>query len=265
MSGARANGISAVILAAGEGRRMKSALPKVLHPVGGVPMVLHVVRAARANGVARPIVVVGHGREEVMKALEGHDLDFVVQEEQLGTGHAVGMAESYLRERGGEVLILCGDVPLVRAASLARFLEEHRAARRVATVMTAELEEPGSLGRILRGPDGRLRSIVEVRDATPEERALREINSGIYCFRTEELLASLRLLDRQNAQKQFYLTDTMAILRQQGKPVGAWRVPDGREVLGVNTPEELAQAERVHREWMNAGPAAGERRDGAVA
>lgn len=248
--------LAGVILAAGEGKRMKSPLPKVLHPLAGVPMVIHVVRAAREAGVPRPIVVVGHGREQVAAALEGQDVEIAVQAEQLGTGHAVMQAEPFLAPTGGanaEVLVLCGDAPLIRPQSLAVLLEEHRGRGRAATVMTAVPDEPGSLGRVVRDAAGGLERIVEVGDATPRELEIREINSGIYCFQLEPLRGALGRLGRDNAQRQYYLTDTMVILRAGGLRVGAWRVPDANEVLGVNTPEELAAAERAWRARGGAG------------
>ena len=235
--------LQALILAAGEGRRMRSTLPKVLHPVGGVPMVLRVVEIARHAGAERPIVVLGHGRDQVGPALAGHGVEVVVQEEQLGTGHAVSMAKELLGAAGGEVLILSGDVPLTRASTLVSFVADHRLGERVATVMTAHFDEPGSLGRIVRDARGDLAAIVETRDAGPAELAIREVNGGIYVFEVPALLHALSALGRNNAQGQFYLTDTIGILRGEGRRVGAWIVPDSAEILGVNTPEELEAAE----------------------
>lgn len=255
--------LAGVILAAGEGRRMRSTLPKVLHPLAGTPMVIHVVRAARAAGVARPIVVVGHDRERVAAALAEENVAIAVQSDQLGTGHAVLQAEPLLSGGGPdggadtEVLILCGDAPLIRPRSLTAMLTEHRREGRAATVMTAVLAEPGSLGRVVRDARGDFERIVEVRDASPAEREIREINSGIYCFRLGALRSALGRLGRDNAQGQYYLTDTMSILRADGLAAGAWRVSDPHEVLGVNTPEELAEAERAWRarEGGSAGAA----------
>lgn len=237
--------LQALILAAGEGRRMRSSLPKVLHPVGGVPMVLRVIETARRAGAERPVVVIGHGRDRVRPVLAAAGVEIVVQEEQLGTGHAVGMARDLLRAGGGEVLILSGDVPLIRASTLTDFVADHRRGERAATVMTAHVDDPGMLGRIVRDEHGDLAAIVETRDAGPRELAIREVNGGIYVFDVPALLHALDALGRDNAQGQYYLTDTIAILRGEGRRVGAWRVSDPAEILGVNTPEELGAAERT--------------------
>lgn len=239
--------LTALILAAGEGKRMRSPLPKVLHPVGGMPMVIRVIGIARRSGADRVVVVLGHGRDRVAPALAGEGVEIVVQEEQLGTGHAVRMAEPVLRERGGEVLILSGDVPLIRASSLGELVADHRRAGRAATVMTAIFEDPGMLGRIVRDERNDLQAIVEARDAGPTQSALREVNGGIYCFETAALLDALAKLGRENAQSQYYLTDTIEILRREGRRVGAWVVADPAEILGVNTPEERDAAERALR------------------
>jgi bifunctional N-acetylglucosamine-1-phosphate-uridyltransferase/glucosamine-1-phosphate-acetyltransferase GlmU-like protein len=208
-------------------------------------MVIHVIRTAQRLGVERIIVVIGHGRDQVKPALVGLDVGLAVQHDQLGTGHAVLMARDELLTHRGEVLILSGDVPLVRADTLAEFVRDHRSETRAASVVTAELEEPGSLGRVVRDASGHFHRIVEVVDAAPEELALHEINSGMYCFAAAELWRTLDLLDTDNAQNQYYLTDTLRILREEGKLVGAWTAPDGTEVLGVNNPQELAEAERA--------------------
>ena len=209
-------------------------------------MVIHVVRTAERLGAGKIVVVIGHGRDQVKPALAGQDVALAVQSEQLGTGHAVMMAREELLSHKGEVLILSGDVPLIRKETLAEFVRDHRSETRAASVVTAELKDPGSLGRVVRDAGGHFHRIVEVVDAVPEELKLREINSGIYCFAAEELWRTLALLDTDNAQNQYYLTDTLKILREEGKVVGAWTAPNETEVLGVNNPRELEEAERVY-------------------
>jgi bifunctional UDP-N-acetylglucosamine pyrophosphorylase/glucosamine-1-phosphate N-acetyltransferase len=236
-----------VILAAGQGRRMRSALPKVLHPVAGRPMLAHVIDTARTVArdcatPARVTVVVGHGAEQVRQNLSDRgDLHFVLQQPQLGTGHAVMRAADHLVD--GEVtLVLYGDVPLVRAATLDGLV---RAARDGVGVLTVELDDPAGYGRIERDAAGQVKRIVEDRDASAAQRAIREVNTGILVAPTARLKAWLARLSNDNAQGEYYLTDVIAQAVADGVPVAAVRCADAQEMLGVNSRADLAQVERI--------------------
>ena len=238
--------ITGVILAAGKGVRMRSRLAKVLHPVAGVPMISQVVNAARASGIERLVVVVGHGREQVVKAVADDTIQFVVQEEQLGTGHALLQAEA--AAAGSElILVLCGDTPLLRARTLEKFIDFHRDSRAAATVLTAKMENPQGYGRIIRDDQGDIVRIVEEKDATPEEREIREINSGIYCF-NGEVFGILKHVNRDNAQGEYYLTDVLLEYRKNGQRVLAVPAAEEEDIYGINDRAQLAFAERILRQ-----------------
>ncbi len=239
---ARARPLAAVILAAGQGTRMKSDRPKVAFDVCGLPMVRHVVEAARGAGAQRVVVVVGHGRAEVEKALRGvPDVRYALQREQRGTGDAAKAGMAALRDFEGTLLLLCGDVPLVRTETLRDLLRRHTRARAAATVLSMVLETPGSYGRVLR-EDGRFTDIREARDCSPEELAVREVNSGLYAFDAAALRSALRAVKSDNAQREYYLTDVPRILARRGARVQAVPCDDASEVRGVNTLAELAEA-----------------------
>ncbi len=253
MSGDRHPGVAALVLAAGQGTRMKSDLAKVLHPVAGRPLLDHVLEAVAALHVGRTLVVVGHQRERVMEQFDGRGLEWVIQAEQRGTGHAVMMAAPALRDFTGTLLVVCGDTPLLGAATLHGLLEQHAAAGAAVTVLSMRLADPGGYGRMVRDPAGGLAAIVEERDATPEQRALDEVNSGNYAFDYPALAAVLSALGAHNAQGEYYLTDTVALLRRQGRRTEVRCAADALELLGVNTPEQLAEAERI---WLERAAAA---------
>ena len=229
----------AIVLAAGKGTRMRSDLPKVLHPLAGEPLAAHVLRSARAAGVTGTVVVVGHGAEQVEAALRpGHDaLQFVVQPHQLGTGHAVQCALPAIATHDGLVLILSGDVPLLRPGTLRALLDACATSGAGLALATFEPDEPRGYGRIVRDGSGPICEIVEERDADASARAIRECNAGVYCVRAEILRRELPALGRANAQGEIYLTDLVARVAAQG--VATLRVP-ADEVAGVNTPEQLA-------------------------
>ncbi len=240
---------TAIVLAAGAGTRMKSALPKVLHRVCGVPMLDHVVRAARAAGASRVVVVVGHGRAEVeahLRARFGDDVVTAVQEEQRGTGHAARCGLSALAGATGDVAILCGDVPLLEPAAI----EHLRTARRAdpsapVAFLTGTLEDPTGYGRVLRSEDGRVLSIREHKDATPAERAVKEWNTGVYLVDLAFLRTAIERLDTKNAQGELYLTDVVAIASAQGGAHGlSW---SSQSAQGVNDRAQLAEVEAVMR------------------
>jgi bifunctional UDP-N-acetylglucosamine pyrophosphorylase/glucosamine-1-phosphate N-acetyltransferase len=240
-----------VILAAGKGTRMKSGEPKVLHQAGGLSLIEHVLRAADALRPATTVVVVGFQAERVKRALGKRlGLRFALQEPQLGTGHALLQAEPHLAGASGTVVLLSGDVPLLRPATLDALVETHRARGAAATVLTARVAGPHEYGRIVR-EGGRIAAIVEHKDATPEQRAIDEINSGIYAFAVEPLFAALRSIGAANAQGEYYLPDLVAIYRAQGRPVEAVLLDDSREILGVNSRKELADVTAILKTTRN--------------
>lgn len=240
----RYSDVNALILAAGKGTRMKSGRAKVLHEIFFAPMICHVLDAVDAVAPARTLVVCGHQREEVRAALAGRQVETIIQEEQLGTGHAVLAAEGALAGGAGTLLILCGDTPLVRPETLLAFVESHRASGARVTVMTTLLDNPAHYGRIITDAAGGVLRIVEEKDASDAERAVREINAGIYCVEIDYLFGALRQIGTDNKQGEMYLTDIVAIARQEGHAVHRWRCADASEILGVNSRVELAQAHR---------------------
>lgn len=235
-----------VILAAGKGTRMKSERPKVLHRLAGRPLLYHVLDAAAAAGPASVTVVVGHQADAVKAAMSGRGCRFVTQDPQIGTGHALLQAEPALRDAHGDVLLLSGDVPLLRGATIAALVEKHRASGAAATVLTARLADPSGYGRIVRD-HGAITRIVEHRDASEAERALDEINSGIYVFDLEPLFASLRTIGSGNAQAEYYLPDLVALYRARGLTVDTMTIDDADEIRGVNSRSELAALSREAR------------------
>lgn len=241
------NRMMGVILAAGLGKRMKSKLHKVLHPVAGAPMVEHVLGALDGAGVGRKIVVVGHGAEAVRASL-GDRAEYAMQAEQLGTGHAVRMAEPIIGGEEGVTVVVYGDTPLLTAASIRGMLELHASSGAACTMLTAMFDDPTGLGRILRGADGTIERIVEEKDATEAERAVKEINAGAYCFDNRKLFAALSRVTNENAQGEYYLTDAIGLLKAAGDIVEGYVTGDASEAFGVNDRVALAEAERMMRE-----------------
>ena len=239
-----------VILAAGKGTRMKSALPKVLHCAGGKPMVQQVLDAAKKAGAKRNIIVTGFGGDMVREVLGGQ-AEFVTQEEQLGTGHAVRQAEPLLKGVDGTVMVLCGDTPLLTGELLKHFYEEHVKAEAKATVLTAIMPDATGSGRIIRGADGSVEKIVEHKDATEAEREVKEVNSGIYCFDAKSLFESLKKVTNDNAQGEYYLPDVLEILRKQGEKIWAVAADDYESTLGINSRQQLSGAEKILRRRKN--------------
>ncbi|MFO7653162.1 MAG: NTP transferase domain-containing protein [Candidatus Krumholzibacteriia bacterium] len=236
--------VDAVVLAAGKGTRMKSDLAKVLHPLAGRPLVHHVLDVVRSAAIDRTVMVVGHQADRVQAACPGDDLVFVVQEPQLGTGHAVMQAEPHLRE-GGYTLVLAGDVPLLRSATVRRLVDAAVAGQDAAVVLTCVVEDADRYGRIVKDGAGRVQRIVEARDATPAELLIGEYNTGVFCYRTDALREALAHLTTDNDQQEYYLTDTVAYLVQRGLTVGAVATDDPDEAVGINTVDELAAAEDI--------------------
>lgn len=239
-----------VVLAAGKGTRMKSALPKVLHRVGGKTMLQHVLDAATVAGSEKNVVVVGFGGEQV-KAAIGSQAEFVEQAEQLGTGHAVMQAQPLLKDFAGTVMVLCGDTPLLEADLLHKLYTAHKDSGAQATVLTAVMPDATGYGRIIRTADGAVLKIVEQKDANAEELKVQEVNSGIYCFEAQALLDSLGQLSCDNAQGEYYLTDVLEILNKQDKKVWAVVADDFESTLGINSRAQLANAEKILRRRKN--------------
>ncbi len=235
----------AIVLAAGQGTRMNSDLAKVMHPLRGETLLAHVLRTASRLPIEKTAVVVGHQHERVRGAHAAWDVVWVLQEPQRGTGHAVQQAEDFLRRHDGSTLVLYGDVPLLRRHTLFELMEEHLHEGNAVTVPTARVSDPAGYGRIIRDAGGAFEAITEDGDLLPDQRGIDEINSGIYAFRTADLLEVLGHLRDDNRQGELYLTDTVFHLRHRGRPVGTYTVADPREISGVNTPTQLAAAEAV--------------------
>ncbi|PLX99922.1 MAG: bifunctional UDP-N-acetylglucosamine diphosphorylase/glucosamine-1-phosphate N-acetyltransferase GlmU [Desulfuromonas sp.] len=249
--------VATVILAAGMGTRMKSGRAKVLHELVGQPMVHYPLQAAKSVGADPVVVVIGHQGEEVEAAFAGDEVVFATQAEQLGTGHALLCAEDALTGFHGDLLLLCGDVPLIRAETLSRLLVYHREQSAAVTVLTATLDDASGYGRIVREGEA-LAAIVEEKDATAEQKSIREINTGMYVFSAPFVFEALRNVGCDNAQGEYYLTDVVAAARGAGHRVRALAVDEAVETLGVNDRTQLAEAaailrQRINREHMLAG------------
>jgi bifunctional UDP-N-acetylglucosamine pyrophosphorylase / glucosamine-1-phosphate N-acetyltransferase len=243
--------IHVVILAAGKGTRMKSADPKVLHRAGGFSLIEHVLRAAAVLAPVSTVVVVGHQSQRVEAALGKRlGLGFALQQPQLGTGHALLQAEPHLAGRSGTVVLLSGDVPLLRSDTLGALVDTHTACGAAATVLTARVDRPQGYGRIVR-EQGRIAAIVEDKDASPAEREIDEINSGIYAFALEPLFGALKSIGAANAQGEYYLPDLVKIYRERGLAVETVTLGDAREIMGVNSRRELADVASILRTTKN--------------
>lgn len=240
----------AVILAAGQGTRMKSKLYKVLHPVCGKPMVQHVVDQISSLQMKQMVAVVGHGAEKVQEQLGDH-IQYVLQEEQLGTAHAVMQAEEVLANEEGVTLVVCGDTPLITSETMEKLLAEHESLGAKATILTAKPEDPTGYGRIIRNSEGTVERNVEHKDATEEERKVTEINTGTYCFDNKALFDALKKVNNDNVQGEYYLPDVIEILKNAGEVVAAYQTPDFDETLGVNDRVALSKAESFMKKRIN--------------
>lgn len=244
---------AAVILAAGKSTRMKSELPKVLHPILGRPMIEYVLDAARAADCQKLVVIVGHKAAEVEAALAQHsDVEFALQADQKGTGHAVMMSADNLAAHDGPVLVLAGDTPLLKGSSLARLLEIQKENQAACVVGTATTKANAGLGRIVRDAEGHFLRIVEQKDATPEEAAIEEINTGCFVFDCRQLFDALEKVKPNNSQAEYYLTDCAEILLKEGQTVLAYPVFDIQEAMGVNTREQLAEVAELIQQRASA-------------
>lgn len=245
--------LACVVLAAGEGTRMKSSFPKVLHPLCGAPMLRHVLQPVRELGPKRTVVIVPPGADAVRELCRQHGAEPVEQTQRLGTGHAAAQARVALADFDGPVLVTAGDAPLLRTETLRALVAAHRNAGAGATILSAICADPTGYGRVVRSADGRVQAIVEHRDADEPTRAIREINTSIYVFDCRRLFAALTQVRNDNAQGEYYLTDVVAILIREGAPVTAVVADDPAEPLGVNDRAQLAQADRVLRDRIRRG------------
>ena len=246
---------AAVIMAAGKGTRMKSKLPKVMHALAGKPMLQHVLDSVGTIQLGRSLVILGHGREQIEEWIDGR-AEIVIQAEQLGTGHAMMQAITHCNEVEN-IIVLSGDQPLIRPETIETLVKLHSESKAAATILTARFENPFGLGRIVKDGEKFLR-IVEEKDATSEERQIREINTGTYCFNVEKLREALKKITPQNAQGEYYLTEVFQIFLAQGNVIATHCTEDVHEALGINSRVQLAQAEKVVRErilayWMEEG------------
>jgi bifunctional UDP-N-acetylglucosamine pyrophosphorylase/glucosamine-1-phosphate N-acetyltransferase len=233
-------GFSTIVLAAGKGKRMKSGLAKVLHPLCGLPMLSYPVAAARAAGAEKIVVVIGHQAGQIRERFGDQGLIFVEQQEQLGTGHAVLQAVEAFRDHEGTIVILCGDVPLILPETVRSLYDRHRAEGAAVTVLTTIPEDPAGYGRVVKTDGGRVVKIVEEKDAAPEEKKIREI----YCVESRFLFPAVAGLGNRNVQGEYYLTDIVEIACSHGLRASSSAAPDPMEVMGINTPEELERAGR---------------------
>ena len=247
-------GVTAIVLAAGEGTRMKSSRPKVVHEVLGRPMVRWVVEAARAAGADRTVLVVGNGAESVKSLFaDDPDVECVLQAERLGTGHAVQTALAQVALDAGQVLVLCGDTPLLRGETLAQLVEAADGAGLGGALLTMTYDDPTGYGRVMVDAAGHAERIVEQKDCTPEEAAVQVCNAGVYCFDAALLAAHIDELTCENVQHEYYLTDMVGILRAHGAPLAALACANGVELMGVNSRSQLAQASKAMQRRINEG------------
>ena len=248
--------LAVIILAAGKGKRMRSHLPKVLHPLVNRPLLSHVIDLAKGLNPERIIVVIGHGAERIREVFtppafpplqggESGGVEFVEQKEQLGTGHAVQQTGESLRDYDGNILILSGDVPLLKTDTIRKLIKIHTESDAVVTVLTSEVDNPSGYGRVVRDSNRRAVNIIEEKDASPEIKKITEINSGIYCFKKDFMFDALKKIDKNNIQQEYYLTDVVGLAFKSSLKIETLIAEDPNEIVGINTQEELKEAERI--------------------
>ncbi|MFP3727267.1 sugar phosphate nucleotidyltransferase [Priestia filamentosa] len=240
---------SAIVLAAGKGTRMKSELPKVLHPVCEKPMIMHILEKLEASRIQDKIVVIGHKGEMVRETI-GNGVKYAYQLEQKGTGHAVMQAIPQLREEGN-TLIITGDTPLIQEKTILSLLEKHQEANNDGTVLITKFEDPTGYGRIIRNRDGEVIDIIEEKDANHEQRKIKEVNTGIFVFKNKALIEGIPLVENNNVQNEYYLTDMVSIFNKQNKKFGSYLLFDNAQVMGINDRKQLEQAEEIMRKYNN--------------
>jgi len=241
---------AAVILAAGLGKRMNSDLPKVLHKLNGKYLVDHVIDNVKKAGIEKIVLVIGYKHKLVREELTDRGVEFVIQQPQRGTGHAVQTAMPALGDFDGDLLVLCGDMPLISPSTITRLLDERRKTQSAAVVLSVKLDDPEKYGRIVRDKAGFLKAIVEYRDADEETRHINEANTGSYCFNFSDLAPVLSLLKSENTQSEYYLTDTISLFNTKGLKVSALVSDNPHEGLGINSQEELARMELAFKEQL---------------
>lgn len=237
-----------MILAAGKGKRMHSRLPKVLFRLGGITLVEHVLKSVLPLNAKKYIIVVGYKAELVKRVLQKYDVVFALQNEQFGTAHALKSALPYIDKHRSSLLVLCGDVPFIRTETLESMLHSHKESQADLTILTGFIDNPSGYGRIVRNHTGNIVSIVEDKDATEEEKKIKEFNSGIYLFDCEKVFETIDLVRNDNAQGEFYLTDLARIFISKGYKVTTYYANDVMELIGINSQQELARAERLYFE-----------------
>ncbi|MDI6736290.1 MAG: sugar phosphate nucleotidyltransferase [bacterium] len=237
--------LSIIVLAAGLGKRMKSNLAKVLHEICDKPMIDYVLDTLSFFLPAKIVVVVGHQAEEVTKLLKDRKVAIVLQRELLGTGHAVAQTSKVLSDFEGNILIVCGDTPLLKRNTLTGLIQTHRQSEATITILTVTIDDPAGYGRVVIDSMGQVCKIIEDNDASEEEKAIKLVNTGSYCFKGKKLFAALKKLSNDNKQGEFYLTDVVEILKEEGEKIVALEAPDPIEVMGINTQEDLRKVEEI--------------------
>jgi len=237
--------VGAIVLAAGRGVRMQSELPKVCHELNGQPLIQHVLNSVFAAGIKNVYVVIGHKADLVREQCKDFSVTFVEQTERLGTGHAVKQVEPFLKDGSQTLIVLNGDTPLITSDTIKKVINHHKKSKSKATLLTAEFTDPAGYGRIIRNDDGIVVKIVEDKDASLSEKSVREINTGTYCFEMKHLFSSLKKLKPDNAQGEYYLTDTIKLLNDSDIGVSAVVAEDYRETLGINTVSDLEAASQI--------------------
>ncbi|MBU0529655.1 NTP transferase domain-containing protein [bacterium] len=241
--------LATVIMAAGKGTRMKSDLPKVLHMVDNKPMLMHVINLARQLHSERIIAILGYKKELVIEAITSENIEYVIQEPQLGTGHAVQQTESLLKDFTGDVLVLSGDVPLLRKSTIDKMLKIHREADNGATVLTAIFKNPHGYGRVIRKDNNTLDYIIEEKDCNNEQRKIKEINAGIYIFKSKELFPALNRIKNNNKQNEYYLPDALKYIANAQQSIALHITDEPIEISGVNTVEQLKELNLIYKKW----------------